>query len=68
MKMSNGSTINATIFGIVMLSDHITLYNIYFILIFTVNLIFVTLLSTASDFFLNYYTDKCLFFLDFPRK
>jgi hypothetical protein len=42
MKMPNGSTTNSTICGTVILSNFITLQNVYYIPSFTVNLVSVT--------------------------
>jgi hypothetical protein len=68
MKMPNGSTTNATICGTVILSNFITLQNVYYIPSFTVNLISVTQLTSASDCFLNFYTDKCLILQNLSQK
>jgi hypothetical protein len=68
MKMPNGSTTNATICGTVILSNFITLQNVYYIPSFTVNLVSVTQLTSASDCFLNFYTDKCLILQNLSQK
>lgn len=60
MKMPNGHITDATISGTVILSNFITLNNVYYIPSFTTNLIFVTQLASDSSCFLNFYIDKCL--------
>lgn len=58
--MSNGHSTNAIISGTIIVSDSITFTNVYHIPSFIVNLIYVTQLKSASDFFLTFHIDKCL--------
>lgn len=51
MKMPNDHTTNATISGTVIVSNFITLTNVYYIHSFIVNLIYVTQLISTSNYF-----------------
>lgn len=66
--MLNGQTTIVVISSIVMLSPSITLVNVYYILSFIVNLIFITQLTPASDCFLNFHIDKCLILQHLSQK
>lgn len=68
MKMPNSQTINATISGTVILSNDITITNVYYILSFIVSLIYVSQLTCFSICYLNFFVDKSLILQSLSQK
>ncbi|KAK2413561.1 putative mitochondrial protein [Trifolium repens] len=68
MGLPNGHKTNATISGTVKISSSITLYNVYYIPSFTVNLISVTKLLTSLDCHITFHPNNCLIVQNSTKK